>query len=268
MNTLSSPLVSSLLTFSDTPQFRVWPNYLELGFSGEHVPDLIRVATDTTLHLADSESLDVWAPVHAWRILGQLAASEAIEPLLPLFHELDDSDWMGEDLPEVYGMIGPAAIPALTRYLADAEHGLWPRSLAAHSLERIAVHHPSARLACIAALSQQLEQFHDTDPTLNAFLISFLLDLQAVEAAPLIEPAFAANRVDLSIAGDWEDIQVALGLKAERTTPPPRLQLFPPLTLPALPTVKAKPHVDKAAAKAKAKRKQAKASRKKNKQRK
>jgi hypothetical protein len=268
MSTPYSPPASSLLTFGDVRLFEEWPNYLELGFSHEHIPDLIRLATDTKLHLADSESAEVWAPVHAWRTLGQLAASEAVEPLLPLFHELDDSDWAGEELPEVYGMIGPAALPALTSYLADSGHEMWPRVMVGHSIERIAAHHPSARPACITALSQQLQQFRDTDPSLNAFLISYLLDLKAVEAAPLMEQAFAANSVDLSIAGDWEDIQVSLGLKAERTTPRPPLHLFPPLTLPAMPMTKAKTSKNTAAAKSKAKRKQAKASRKKNKQRK
>jgi hypothetical protein len=32
-----------------------------------------------------------------------------------------------------------------------------------------------------------------------------------VEAAPLIERAFAAKRIDLSVMGDWEDAQVELG---------------------------------------------------------
>ena len=47
----------------------------------------------------------------------------------------------------------------------------------------------------------------------NGFLIRYLIKLQAVEAAPLMERAFAADRADLSIVGDWEDAQVDLGLK-------------------------------------------------------
>ncbi len=268
MNTPYSPLVAELLTFGDARQFPAWPNYVERGFGHEHVPELIRLATDSKLHMADSDSLSIWAPVHAWRTIGQLAAVEAVEPLLALFHELDNSDWAAEELPEVYGMIGPAAIPALTRYLADAMHGLWPRITAARSFERIAAHYPSARPDCIVVLSHQLEGFANSDPELNAFLISYLLDLSAINAAPVMERAFAAKRVDLSVAGDWEDVQIALGLKATRETPRPRLHLFPPPLVPLVPTGKAKSSADKAAAKAKAKRKQAKASRKKNKQRK
>lgn len=110
------PPLDQLLTFaagkSTLPEN--WPNYLELGFGLEHVPDLIRMAGDEELNWADSESLEVWAPLHAWRILGQLRAEEAIEPLIALRKTLEDSDWAIDELPEVLGMIGPAALPPLT----------------------------------------------------------------------------------------------------------------------------------------------------------
>src|SRR5579864_7878643 len=48
--------------------------------------------------------------VHAWRALGQLRAVEAVEPLLELFDRLEDDDWVHEELPAVFGLIGPARI--------------------------------------------------------------------------------------------------------------------------------------------------------------
>jgi hypothetical protein len=273
MSTSYSFPVSRLLTFGDVRDFRAWPNYLDLGLEPEHVPELIEMATDEELNWADSESLEVWAPIHAWRALGQLRATAAIEPLLHLFHELEDSDWPGEELPDVYGMIGRTAVPALTRYLDDASHGLWPRVTAAHSLERIAAGDPSARDECVTALSRELERFTENDPILNGFLISYLVYLQAVEAAPLMERAFAADHVDTSIRGDWEDVQVDLGLETARETPRAYKSLSsmfdggrheaPPHDVP-----RQAGSADKAAAKAKSKRKQSRASRKKNRKRK
>ncbi|HLD65932.1 MAG TPA: hypothetical protein VJA19_07805 [Pseudomonas sp.] len=206
------------MTYGDCRNFRQWPDYLALGLGPEHVPDLIRMATDPDLNWADSESLEVWAPVHAWRALGQLRAEAAIEPLLALFHELEDSDWAPE-LSEVFGLIGPTAIPALMAYLTDPQHGLYPRAYAADSLGEIAKHHPEARAASLAALIHEFERFADNEPELNGFILAALLDLNAVEAAPLIERAFAAGRVDVFIAGDWEEVQIEFGLKAERSTP-------------------------------------------------
>jgi hypothetical protein len=269
MSTSYSSPVSELLTFGDCRDFREWPNYLDLGLGPEHVPELIEMATDEELNWADSESLEVWAPVHAWRALGQLRAVSAIEPLLRLFHELDDSDWVSEELPRVYGMIGREAIPALARYLDDASHGLWPRVTAATSLEQIAAGDPSARDECVTVLSRQLERFTENDPILNGFLISYLVTLGAVEAAPLMERAFAADRVDLSIRGDWEDVQVDLGLKASRETPRTYGPLFPMFDAPERDESRQRANSEKAAAKKKkAKRKQARASRKKNRKRK
>ena len=65
------------------PAELAWPNYTnDLGLTPEHVPELIRLACDASLHAADGESFAVWAPTHAWRALGQLRALEAVVPLL------------------------------------------------------------------------------------------------------------------------------------------------------------------------------------------
>src|ERR1700738_4886085 len=106
-----SPPVDQLLTYGEghlgSPD--KWPNYLELGLGQEHIPDLIRMATDEQLNRADPDTLEVWAPTHPWRALGQLHAEAAIEPLLSLFEALEDDDWVKDELPSVFGMIGPAA---------------------------------------------------------------------------------------------------------------------------------------------------------------
>lgn len=215
--------VSTLLTLGDCRKMREWPDYLELGIGPEHIPDLIRMALDEELHRTGSYSLEVWAPIHAWRALAQLRAEAAVEPLTRLLVRISEfgDDWVGEELPKVFGMIGPTAVPVLARYLADPSHDLRARIAAANSFEEIGNRHPDARAECVTALAKQLEQFAELDPTLNAFIISFLLDLKAVEAVPVMERAFAAGRVDISIQGDWEDVQIRLGLLHERQTPKP-----------------------------------------------
>lgn len=179
------------------------------------------MALDKDLHRADSESKEVWANLHAWRTLGQLRAHSAIEPLLELLHRIDgyDDDWTAEELPKVYGMIGPTAIPALARSLADSSQGLWARVGTQRALEEIGTCHTDSRAECVSAIAKQLERFSENDPTLNGMLIASLLDLNAVESVPVIERAFAPKRVDESVAGDWEDVQIDLGLKKQRTTP-------------------------------------------------
>ncbi len=65
----------------------------------------------------------------------------------------------------------------------------------------------------------RLEHYARNERFVNAEIIYVLADLKAVEAAPLIEEAFAADAVDLSMMGDWESVQIELGLLEKRTTP-------------------------------------------------
>src|SRR6266702_6013884 len=208
------PPVEQLLTYGEGRGYssKNWPNYLELGLTQEHIPELIRMATDDELNWADSDSLEVWAPIHAWRALGQLRAEAAVEPLLTLFEALDDSDWVTEELPEVFAMIGPAALPALAAYIADVSHDVEARFSAIPSVEKIGTRWPEARSASVALLMEQLERFAENEPEINGFLVLGLVELHAAEAASLIERAFASRRVDLTIMGDWVDAQVELGL--------------------------------------------------------
>lgn len=224
-----TPPVDKLLTLGEPEPFTPdrWPNYLELGLGPEHIPDLIRMATDQELSTADSESVESWAPIHAMRALGQLHAEAAIEPLIQLLTVQAEDEWTQEDLRYVFGLIGPAAIPALAAYLADTSHELYPRGYAAHGLEEIGNWHPESRSEVIAAFTKQLEAFEENDYELNAFLISGLSRLKAVEVLPLIERAFAADRVDEFVIG-LDDVLVEFGLKEreEIQIPEPLRDLF------------------------------------------
>jgi hypothetical protein len=213
------PPVDRLLRLS-RPGSSVKERHYE-AFGREHVPELIRMATDETLLSGPSESNIVWAPIHAWWVLGKLRAEEAIGPLIGLLHRVDteDDDWVGEDLPEVLAEIGPAALSPLVEYLTDSAYGEWARVAAARALGLIGEAYPETRGECVAKLVAQLAQFAVQSETLNAFLVTPLMDLMAVEAAPIMERAFACGCVDETVQGDWDDVQVELGLKNRRERP-------------------------------------------------
>ncbi|HWH68393.1 MAG TPA: hypothetical protein VNT26_03370, partial [Candidatus Sulfotelmatobacter sp.] len=96
-------------------------DYLALGIGADQVPELVRMVTDEALNNGPGDSLLVWAPVHAWRALAQLRAEAAIQPLLGLLRRIDErqDDWVGEDVPQALGKIGPAAIQPTADYLAN-----------------------------------------------------------------------------------------------------------------------------------------------------
>lgn len=202
--------VTQLLTLGEPKATRelAWSDYRELGIGPAHVPALIEIATDQDLLcLPDERDPHGWAPVHAWRALGQLGAREAIEPLMGLFNQVRDNDWIIEEMPDVFALIGPEAFPALSAYLRDAVYPVYARLVAANSLTQIALAHPETRLQCVEELAAQLEGFVDNTAGMNGALIANLVELSAFEKTDLIHRVFSDGHVDRFIAGDWRDVK-------------------------------------------------------------
>lgn len=224
MSTPYLPPLDQLLSFG-IPRFghrNPWPDYVALGFTAEHVPELIRMTCDDVLDAGDENDAATYAGIHAWRTLGQLRAEAAIEPLIDLMEM--DGDWPREEVPTVLGMIGPAAIEplrlALSEWSRDADEP-WPAGAAGSGLAEVAGRFPETRDTVVAILVRQLRWWGRQWPILNTMLIDDLIDLKATEAAPLIEEVFAAGAADTELSDDWEDVQVRLGLLPERITPRP-----------------------------------------------
>ncbi len=269
------PAVQKLATIGGEWNEEGWPDYRAMGIGPEHIPALIEIVR----HMQDFweevveevEQPETWTPVHAWRALGQLQAVEAIPALLDSLRLIDEEDFdlLQTEIPETFAAIGPAAIPALTTHIFDASNGMWARSTAAEGLAKIGQKFPEIRSEVVSILMRALERYSEEDTTYNALLIDILMDLRAVEAVPLVEQAFTANRVDESIIGDWEDFQVGIGLLEKRRTPIQGMQsnlpdLFANDT-PGLEELRAaQTRVRREEPQTKNKRKQVKASRSKN----
>lgn len=210
--------VATLLTLGQPEEYEpdAWLDYRAMGIGPDNIPDLIRLVTDVALLKSDGDNPETWGPVHAWRVLGQLHAEAAIEPLLTILDPLDADEWAIEELPQVMSMIGPVALPALAAYIADTSHLSSSRVTITTCLEYIGKNWPAARTQCIAILMHQLEQAAQNERELNGFLMLVLVNLKAREALSVMEQAFAADRVDISIVGDWDDVQVKFGLKSQK----------------------------------------------------
>ncbi|MBN1453719.1 MAG: DUF1186 domain-containing protein [Anaerolineales bacterium] len=223
----SEPVLALISLGEKAARNSQWPDYSELGITSDHISELIRIIERIEEFWLDEDvgnAAESYAPIHAWRALGQLKAEQAIPSLVKLviWNEDEDADWIMEDIPDAMGMIGPACIPPLRDHLIDPHKLTWASVTFAHCLAEIGTQHPESRPACVEALQAGLEQFEQNDETINAFIISYLADLKAVEAAPLVERAYQADVVDLSVQGDFEDWQIELGLLEKRLTPPPR----------------------------------------------
>jgi hypothetical protein len=215
--------VTQLFDLENPDQIKDWSFYLTLGITLQQLPELSRMAIDRTL-IDSVEDETFFAVIHAWRTLAVLETPEAIAPLIQVFQRLrqdeDYWDWFGEELPDVFGRIGLGAMPELARVLADTKYHATVRQNVTEAIAKIYKQYPETRSECIAVLMAQLQRFTKNDPDLNAYLVMFLaVDLKAVEAAPVIEQAYAVNRVNEDFIGDWEDAQVHLGLREKRDRP-------------------------------------------------
>jgi hypothetical protein len=221
--------VARLFTLGTIDRFwrdpQKWLDYRALGVGEEHAPELVRLLGDPAV-LEETADPGVWAMVHAWRAVGQLRAEGAPDALVALLYREDD-DWITAEVPAVLGMIGAAAMPALRKELPRLarEPEPWGAAAAADAMVEVARAAPEVRGEAVAALSRQLDWHARQDAILNGLLVASLVDLEAVEAAGSMEAAFAAEAVDLSVAGDWEEVQLTLGLIPERTTPRPHFGL-------------------------------------------
>lgn len=218
-----SGAVAQLLTLGSDPPIASedWADYAALGITAVDIPSLIDMATDADLYLSEQTAPEGWATVHAWRALAQLKAGEAVELLLQAYEQFGEQndwwEWFSDELPEVLLLMGKAAIPGIRDHLSrrsQSKEAEYSEFVAVEALEDIATAHPDLKPQCIEICIEELQYASKHDPAVNGFLVGVLTSFKAVEAASVIERAFTGGYVDPSISGDWDDIQVELGLKS------------------------------------------------------
>jgi len=192
------------------------PNYVEeQGFSLANVPallELIRAAQAVDPDEEGSEALDSTS-MHAWRVLGQLRATEAVGPLLDILNTAaaNDNEWATDEFQYVFAMIGTAAIEPLKAFLADRSREFYARCPVLSALSCIAQSHSEVRQPIVDLFIRMLSEKTDFEPEMNGFAVCELIDLRATEATDVVEHAFAEDRVDEFIVG-WDDFSEELGV--------------------------------------------------------
>lgn len=195
------------------------PDYLEMGFSRAHIPELIRLVQDFELANLpwdenEQESDAVYGQMHAWRTLTQLQATEAIPAMLNLLQSLDDNfdDYISTEVPRALGMMGEAALIPSYELLKNQLHGANARIHAASTIAEIGKRHPELRRNCVRLLSDVLVDYKHNDSGVNSFLILGLATLKSQEAVLLVEKAIRDGFVDTQFSGDFRMYKASIGL--------------------------------------------------------
>ncbi len=223
-----APPVSGLLKLGRPDGITEETDYAPHGIGIADVPELIRLLNDDDLAWADSDGPETYAQVHAWRALAQLRAPEAVEPLLDLLaaqeNDEDWNDWVSEEVPTALGRIGPGIIPATVAWLERRGQQEHAPCYYANALVEVARRYNETRPEVIAQLCRVLDTAVVNNASLNGYVVGNLVDLNAVEAWPTIERAFATGNVDESIRGDEPEAKYQLGLGPK---PPRQYDAFP-----------------------------------------
>lgn len=146
--------------------------------------------------------------------LGQLGSSDAIKPLIARFDRLCEDDWALPELSTVVGMLGEPAITPLASGLNESDYTEFARVIATDGLAEIAKRQPACRDRIIQCYRDYMHSPDVLAHALNGLLIGRLLDLDAMEAIDDIRQFFAKDCVDITCAGDLEEVEIELGLRS------------------------------------------------------
>lgn len=211
-----------LFQLGEIEQDQPWEDYSAQGLSAADIPALLTLIGNEDLHKADVDSDEVWVPQHAWRALGQVGNSDCIKPLLGMLDGVLMGDvWVAQELPVVMGMIGQQAMEEFSEFLQETSHSEGARIICAEAMKCVTEQTPSCRDAVINELNVYLSNSDSNAPELNGIVVCCLLDLKATESIEVIRNVYENGSIDVSYAGDIEDVEIDLGLRLERETPGP-----------------------------------------------
>jgi Protein of unknown function (DUF1186) len=203
-----------------------WIDYAtNFGLSTADLPELTRLSWDEEPPNCDSGE---WV-THSLRAIVQLDPAAGIDLYLKQLEQFPQDDFLHEEMNGIGRQVGEIGIEPLVKCLKDGTQDAWVRSTAAQGLEAIGRSLPECRATCVQALTEQLQSYREQDDEiLNSMLVDNLIDLKAVEAAPLIEEVFANRAIDEWLTGSWAAVQVELGLKQKSDFSPAELKPTPP----------------------------------------
>ncbi len=217
-----NPRIQQLMIIGQPDWSCEWPDYVaEYQLGARDVPDLVALFEVDPLEPDEDQAPEMWASLHAWRALGQIGDPAAIAPIISSFDTRYDDDAALEELGKVMGMFGAQAIAPLTEYWQRPGKDEFAYVMAMDSLAEIAAQHADTRNQVLEVFTRYLAQPEQAFPMLNALLVAHLVELGAREYIDDIRRLFTLECVDLGCIGDIEDVEIALGLCQERSTPRP-----------------------------------------------
>lgn len=176
----------------------------------KYISALTRMALDPGLINGWPTEPGSWAPWHAIHLLGALEAWESA----PALAELADleNDWLSDHLPHIWAEMGMQVEPSLWMILENTSASEKKRGLSAEALHMMTEDSEAMEAKVIHGFSRILKNTSTFNPTVNAYLIHFLNEMEvADEIRETIQQTFDEERVDLDVitpedmdGDDWD----------------------------------------------------------------
>jgi len=218
-----SPLYNKLSVLLMPEPLRNWSPektlYSDLSIDKEDISELIELASDRDLFESELEE-EMWIPTHAWRILSELDANEAIGDLISLFDEYHDCDYAHTELPQVVAALSKGKhLQQLSDHLHDESRDESSRVFALDAIDYTGRKLEPYKGECVDILASCLDQSNNEYEYLNGFITVSLMRIGGASKIEIIRKAFNQGIVALDVVGDLEDVEIKLGLRDKRETP-------------------------------------------------
>jgi hypothetical protein len=106
---------------------------------------------------------DWWTGIHITFILGAIAGKDVMTPLIMSLRLADtyDCDWILEQLPAIFGKIGPAVIEPLKKIVLDLSNNWSVRTTALQGIAAVVIHQPRLSRDIFDFVAQILKDPYD-----------------------------------------------------------------------------------------------------------
>lgn len=200
--------------------------YIEtFGFNEEDVVQLLTLASDMEIYqfdysdIADDEGLEFFGVIHAWHVLSALKAPEGKQLFIDVLEDaigFEVDDWMFSAFRSLIAPYRKDMVEYMVDYIEDENHNEWVRIEYIEVLKDML----KAKEIEVSFVNLILEKLliSSNDRTVISGVISVCMDLKLIHHHALIAQCFADKNVDIDHVGDLEDVEIAMGLRAERET--------------------------------------------------
>lgn len=138
-----------------------------------------------------------------------------------LIREAADEDGIPYEFSDVFINIGPPAVDMLLQCARESPIDDLQDVFFSHAALASMQHNQYRRGDIIAALKQAIDDRLAYPVVDLTQLLQTMLDLRPTDELAYFREMYQPDKVDFGLSGDWEDIEIELGLRESRSTPKP-----------------------------------------------